>query len=178
MSNLWETDQAQESRIVSPRLELTALGVGDAEEMSSVLGDEDIYEYIGGQPLDLHELRKRYERLVAGPSDTNERWLNWIVRIRPERVAVGTVQATMSHMQGPVPVATIAWVIGASFQRRGYATEATQALVRWLVAQGVGEITAHIHPSHHASIAVARRAGLRMTDDAVDGEAVWLLRTT
>ena len=60
------------------------------------------------------------------------------------------------------------------WQRQGIATEAAQALVTWLDHQSVRTITAHIHPDHHASAAVATAAGLTPTDDHHDGERRWL----
>jgi RimJ/RimL family protein N-acetyltransferase len=71
--------------------------------------------------------------------------------------------------------AEIAWVVGVSWQRQGFAAEAVRALLAWLDARGVTAIQAHIHPGHAASAAVARRAGLvptGHTDD--DGEQLWL----
>jgi len=115
-------------RIVTARLVLAPLAVGDAEEMVAVLGDERLHAFTGGRPPTLAELRARYARLVAGRSpDGSEQWRNWIVRLRDGR-AVGTVQAT---------------------------------------------ITAHVHPGHHASAAVAARAGLAATRELHDGERVW-----
>jgi RimJ/RimL family protein N-acetyltransferase len=84
--------------------------------------------------------------------------------------ATGTVQATVATEQG---TAEVAWVIGVPWQGRGYASEATQAVVAWLESTGLGTIDAHIHPSHLASEVVATRAGLSPTDELVDGERVW-----
>jgi RimJ/RimL family protein N-acetyltransferase len=84
--------------------------------------------------------------------------------------AAGTVQATIS---GGGRSAEIAWVVGAPWQGRGYASEAARALVGWLDRRGVRVITACIHPRHDASAAVAGRAGLSPTADSRDGERVW-----
>jgi RimJ/RimL family protein N-acetyltransferase len=46
-------------------------------------------------------------------------------------------------------------------------------MVGWLDAQHVSSVTAHIHPEHAASAAVASSAGLRPTDVIEDGEVVW-----
>ncbi|MEV8042294.1 GNAT family N-acetyltransferase [Streptomyces griseoluteus] len=67
----------------------------------------------------------------------------------------------------------IAWVVGTPWQRRGIAKEAAVALVAWLTARPVRSITAHIHPDHHASAAVARAAGLAPTPERQDGEVRW-----
>jgi RimJ/RimL family protein N-acetyltransferase len=47
--------------------------------------------------------------------------------------------------------------------------------VHWLIEGGIGYITAHVHPEHAASAAVARKAGLRATDAIYDGERRWAL---
>jgi RimJ/RimL family protein N-acetyltransferase len=83
---------------------------------------------------------------------------------------VGFVQCTIT---GGGIVADIAWVIGVPWQRRGYATEATRALVEWLAVRGVSTITAHIHPDHHASSLVAERIGMTPTGTIEEGERVW-----
>jgi RimJ/RimL family protein N-acetyltransferase len=147
---------------------LTPLRPSDADAMADVLGDEALHEFTGGHPLGLLELRRRYERLVAGPDDPDESWLNWIVRRADDGAAIGTVQATVTGR-----AAEIAWVIGVRWQGRGFAGEAATALVRWLREQGLPVITANIHPDHHASAGVAARAGLAVTDEEVDGERVW-----
>ena len=46
-------------------------------------------------------------------------------------------------------------------------------LVDWLAERGVTTISAHIHPDHHASASVARRAGLAPSDEMHEGEIVW-----
>ena len=68
---------------------------------------------------------------------------------------MGTVQATRVPWQG-----------------RGYAGEAAQAMVGWAPDQGMQEVVAYIHPKHHASAAVAARAGLLPTE-IDEGERVW-----
>jgi hypothetical protein len=117
-------------------------------------------------------LRDRYARLAVGASRPDEVWLNWIARRRSDSQAIGTVQATLTIREGRRS-AQVAWVIGVEWQNQGFASEAARALVEWLLDREVDEVTAHIHPDHRASAAVAARAGLKPTDDEVDGEHVW-----
>jgi RimJ/RimL family protein N-acetyltransferase len=161
--------------LTSPRLALEPLCEADADEMVGVLDDDRLHEFIGGRPLRPEDLRARFAALVAGSSRPGEDWLNWIVRRRSDRVAVGTVQATLTRAGagGGGASAEIAWVVGVPWQGQGFASEAAVALVAWLRGHGAGEIVAHIHPDHGASEAVARRAGLQPTGDEVDGEQVW-----
>lgn len=154
-------------------LTLSPLRPDDAAEMVRVLSDERLYSFTGGRPPTVDELRARYERLAVGHSaDGSQEWRNWIVRRRRGGRAVGTVQATITMAADR---AEVAWVIGAPWQGRGYATQAAGALVRWLLARGVGTITAHVAPGHAASERVAARAGLVPSGEIEDGERVWRL---
>ncbi len=117
-------------------------------------------------------MRERYAKLVAGSPDPGELWLNWIVRRRSDAQPVGTVQATLTMTTGE-STAVVAWVIGVDWHNQGFASEAARALVSWLRERGADNVVAHIHPDHQASAVVATRAGLRPTDERVDGERVW-----
>ena len=105
--------------IVTERLSLVPLRVEDAEEMTGVLGDERLHEFIGGEPETITGLRERYARLVAGSSDPDKLWLNWVVRRRSDAQAMGTVQATLTMGDGE-STANVAWVIGVDWQNQGF----------------------------------------------------------
>jgi RimJ/RimL family protein N-acetyltransferase len=164
----------EDATIVTARLVLRSLRPEDADEMVEVLRDQQLHDFTGGRPLTLDELRLRYRQLAVGhSSDGKQTWLNWIVRLRASNAAVGTVQATVTGVSGDEH-AQIAWVVGVPWQRNGFASEATIALVSWLERRDIRTISANIHPRHVASQTVASRAGLGLTHDLVDGEQVWL----
>ncbi|WP_347590955.1 GNAT family N-acetyltransferase [Acrocarpospora sp. B8E8] len=151
------------------RVILVPLTVGDADDMVEVLAGQDLYAFIGGTPPTLTELRNRYAKLAAGRSpDGRQEWLNWIIRRRNDNQAIGTVQATVADGG-----AEIAWVVGLPWQGHGYAREAARLLVEELATRGVRHLRAHIHPDHHASMAVASHVGLAPTDHFHDGERRW-----
>jgi RimJ/RimL family protein N-acetyltransferase len=156
------------------RLILRPLRVSDADEMFSVLNDASLHTFIGGEPGSLQQLKSHYARLEAGSGRATETWLNWIARRRLDGAAIGTVQATILA-QG-AGIAEVAWVIGTSWQRQGYATEAAGAMVGWLWRRGVERIQAHIHLDHQASAIVARRLGMQSTSVQHDGETQWEIR--
>jgi RimJ/RimL family protein N-acetyltransferase len=156
--------------ITTERLKLDPLRVEDADEMVAVLDDERLHEFTGGRPATVAELRTHYARLLAGSSETDEVWLNWIVRRRSDSQPVGTVQATL---RDGGKTALVAWVIGVEWQKQGLASEAARALVDWLREQGVHQFVAHIHPAHVASGGVAASAGLEPTEEEIGGEQVW-----
>lgn len=153
------------------RLVLRPLTVADADAMVEVLADERMYEFTGGEPRTLEQLRERYRRLSVGHSpDGTQRWLNWIVCRLDDDAPVGVVQATVLENDS---IADVAWEIGTAWQGLGYASEAATAMINWLVDQGVRTIDAYIHPAHTASMRVAERAGLERTDEVVDSEYRW-----
>ncbi|WP_447035264.1 GNAT family N-acetyltransferase [Streptomyces sp. DSM 118878] len=160
--------------IRTARLDLVPLRVEHADALAVVLDDPALHTFIGGAPDDVGALRARYRRMLAGSPDPGVSWCNWVIRLREDggTPLVGTVQATVAP-GAPGPVAEIAWVVGAAWQRRGIATEAARGLVDWLARQDVRTVVAHIHPDHAASAAVAAAAGLTPTDTVHDGEIRW-----
>jgi RimJ/RimL family protein N-acetyltransferase len=161
------------STIETRRLTLEPLRIEHADEMVSLLRDESLYEFTGGRPKTLEELRQTYTRQVAGRSpDGLHGWLNWIARDSAGS-AVGSVQATLHQRDGPM-TADVAWVIGSGHQGRGYAKESANGMLGWLREQNVRSFAAHIYPGHEASIAIARYLGFRPTRRVVRGEVVWI----
>lgn len=162
---------ATPTTLTTTRLRLTPLTPDDADEMLGVFGDVAMYEFTGGAPPTLDQLRARYRRLAVGHSDDHrQRWHNWVVRLADDGCGVGVVQATVTADGSS---ADVAWEIGVVWQGRGIASEASAAMVSWLAGQGVTTISASVHPDHHASAAVAARAGMTATDETNDGEIVW-----
>ena len=162
--------------LVTARLRLEPLRADHAEELAPVLNDLRLHEFIGGRPLGLEELRRRFERQVVGRSaDGRERWLNWVVRESSTGSAVGQLQATVTL--GPPDRARLAWTTATDFQGCGYAREAAAAVDAWLRRQGVSELIAHIHPDHVASRRVAESLGLSPTEEMLEGEVRWSTTT-
>ena len=127
--------------------------------------------HVGGMPLALDELREQYVRQSRGRSlDETQSWCNWVIRKRSSLEAVGYVQATVDNASRS---ADVAWVVGVRYQRCGFASEAATAMVSWLRDNGVVAVTAHVHPAHLASSAVAAAAGLLRTSTVIDGEIRW-----
>ena len=155
------------------RLVLEPLRVEHAEEMTPVLADEALHEFIGGRPESVDELRARYRRQARGVSDDgDEQWFNWVLRRRDTGALAGTVQATVLR-DGDRVVAEVAWVVGIHHQGQGLAREAAVAMALWLRSQGATVLVAHVHPDHAASAGVARALGLQPSDVVEDNETRW-----
>jgi RimJ/RimL family protein N-acetyltransferase len=141
--------------------------------MVHVLAPTDLYRFTGGEAPSLEGLRARYGRQSISQSPTGDaRWLNWIVRSKDTRGAIGYMQATVTREAGGLS-ADLAWLITPAAQGTGAATEASRAVCDWLRGQNVNRIRALVHPDHEASARVAQRIGLEWTSELVDGEVVW-----
>jgi RimJ/RimL family protein N-acetyltransferase len=152
------------------RLDLIPITRDLAPEMFEVLNDPVLYEYVtSSPPADVSALTRQYEFWEGRRSpDESELWLNWALREQGNTELIGHVQA------GVLPHhADLAWVLGVRWQHRGYATEATKAVLDLLQRLGVREIRATINPIHTASIRVAERLGLRRTNEFKDSELIW-----
>lgn len=162
--------------IATGRLLLEPLRTDHAEPMAAVLADPALYDRIGGAPPTPADLRRRYAAMLAGPTDPDEVWLNWIITA-PE--PAGTIQATVRTAPGPsapgptYPAAALAWVVGTPWQGRGLASEAARATADWLVRNGVRCLTSAIAPGHTASERVARSCGMAPTAEHQQGERIW-----
>lgn len=153
--------------IRTARLTLTPLDVVDAPDMVCVLSDPALYTFTGGAPPTLGQLEDLYRVQSAGAPWGDEVWHNWILRL--DGTAIGYVQATVKGDS-----ADLAWVVGIPWQGSGYASEASKAAKGWLVDRGAARFTAHIHPDHSASQAIAARLGLQPSGELDDeGEMIW-----
>ena len=156
-----------DERILTDRLDLQPVMVGDADEMATIFADRRLYTFTGGEPSTLEALRSTFARLEAARTASATAQRNWVVRHRVDDQAIGMLQASFADGG---QVAEIAWAIGVPWQGQGLATEATRAVIDWLEGQGVGTITAWIRPDHQASAAVALRVGLTPTREYRDTE--------
>lgn len=95
-------------------------------------------------------------------------WWGWFVILKGAApVLVGAV----SPKGPPDPAGSleVAYGIVASHERRGYATEATRALIRWALKDArVREVVAETLPGLEASIAVMRKCGLTFRGEGAE----------
>ena len=154
------------------RLDLAPMVEGDSDALFALLKDPEIHVFTGGQPpANTDDVRAKIRRRESRRSPAgDELWLNWTLRLKADQSVAGYVQAGVK--QGK---ADLAWVVGVPFQRRGYASEASRRVLKWLRAHlHVNEVRANIHPDHIASRRVARNIGLCETVESTDrGEEVW-----
>ncbi len=157
--------------LATARLSLLPIVAEHAPLLFGVLADPALHAFTGGEPpASVEALRARFTHWERRRSpDGSELWFNWLVLEQAGGTAIGYVQTTVRNPS----IADVAWVIGAPWQRQGYATEAAAAVVRWLEGLSVTHVRACIAPAHTASERVAERVGLSLTSAWEDGEQVW-----
>lgn len=142
--------------------------------MFSALSDPAIYSFMDDPPpVSVEALAERYGRLETRMSgDGRERWLNWIVRETATARAIGFVQATVKE-DG---TALVAYVIIPAAQGRGFAREATEAMIGELRASyGSGLLRASVDARNFPSIALLVALGFREARTSSDGDLIFEL---
>ncbi|MDE2899806.1 MAG: GNAT family N-acetyltransferase [Chloroflexota bacterium] len=159
----------------SPRLGLTPMVQADAPDLFALPKEPSLHEFsTDPPPASADDVRERIRGWETRRSPTSdELWLNWTLRLGQGGLAVGYVQATVSD-----DAAELAWVIGAPFQRQGYATEAAQCVAAWILGYfQVAELRASIPLGHTASQRVAAHLGLQPSGELThEGEELWITR--
>ena len=147
-----------------------ALVEGRREEASGVLG-----AFVPEGWPDDHDARflaLRLEQVRREPEAAE--WLVRAVVRRSDAVMVGH-----AGFHGPPGVngaarpgaVEIGYTIFAAYRRRGYATEAAEALIRWARAeQGIDHFIASVAPANEPSLAVVRKLGFVQTGEQWDEE--------
>jgi RimJ/RimL family protein N-acetyltransferase len=139
-------------------LMLEALTAGHAEAMFEVLRDPELYAYLDdGPPPSAEHLRSVYEELEARVSpDGSQLWLNWVIRPHGGPPA-GFVQATVTGSE-----AWVAYVVARESWGRGYASQATRAVIDYLRAVcGVTRFLATADAGNERSARLLARLGFR-----------------
>jgi len=107
----------------------------------------------------------------------DERHLPWRIRVivqRSSKTVVGSI-----NLKGPPNAAgdvEIGWGLLEDFRGRGYATEASAAVIKWAQQQpGVSSISATISDDNYPSRRLAKRLGLTRTNEMRRDLPLWKL---
>ncbi|HEV7555070.1 MAG TPA: GNAT family N-acetyltransferase [Kofleriaceae bacterium] len=140
------------------QLRYEPLAHAHADALVTALADVRVATYIGGPTATTEQaIRERIERVLRGPVEPGEHWLNFVVRRAADGVVIGWLEATV-YDDG---WAEIAYVFGAPYWGHGYATEG----LHWLIDElGTDEIWAAVHPDNARSIALLLRLGFARRD--------------
>ena len=138
---------------------LTALIAGDRAALEAVTG-ATFPVPLAAPPLMADALPFMRDLLLADPENGN--WGPYLLILRETSGAVGS--SGFIGKPDDDGAVTLGYSVYPAYQRRGFAAEATAALVDWAVTQpGVRSVRATIPPAHAASQRVAAHAGLHRT---------------
>lgn len=151
------------SALETPRLWLEPISLalveavfrGDREELERI-ANATVPEAWPGRGLVERAFSADIDLIRAAPDV--RLWGDRLVVTREPRMVVGSV---IFHGRPTGGVAEIGYGVEESWQRQGYATEATRACVEWALTQAeVHCVTATTPPWHTASIRVLEKSGL------------------
>jgi ribosomal-protein-alanine N-acetyltransferase len=137
---------------------IDALLAGDGARLKELTGAR-FPEPVRPPPLTEDVLPQVRDRLRKSPDALG--WWTWLVVRKDSGEAVGSV----GFGGGPDGhgAVMIGYATYPNVERRGFATEAAGALVRWALAHPeVARVCASMPPDNHAAIRVAQKLGMRL----------------
>ena len=166
-------DNVSEAMIATPRLELHHMCVDDL--MSLFETPDDVSIYVGKPYTNPHRilmdesgpLRWRVPQVKSDPS-VNKWFVRWMVE-KETREIVGSISFhSPPDEQGMMEIGL---GVHTDFQRRGYATEALNAMWSWVIDKpGVELLRYTVDPNNEASVAVIKKFGFERVGQQIDPE--------
>jgi RimJ/RimL family protein N-acetyltransferase len=161
--------------IETDRLRLRRSRPDDAEEISRYRSDPDVNRQQGWERTDPEGVRRDIEEMAVRAPGEPGGWVQFSVEEREGGRLVGDVG--LSPADGEPGVIKVGYTIDPAYQRRGYATEAVGALVRYAF-EGLGAdvVRAYASANNAASIRVAERVGMRLIErfEGEDEDGRWV----
>jgi RimJ/RimL family protein N-acetyltransferase len=144
-------------------VELRAISMADLPLYATLLCDPVTMAELGG-PLPREGLDEKFRRIVED-AEAGTIWYFTIVPNPADGVAVGTV-CIWEHDWSGGPINEIGWMVLPSFQGRGLAGQAVDALFRRARTEGRWDVV-HAFPgvTNEASNAICRRRGFTLVDE-------------
>lgn len=155
--------------ITTPRLTLESLTAAHADELFIGLSDSSIYEFIPRDPpASAEALRERYAQILRGPHDNaDERWLNWAARFTETGEYIGYIETSSL----PGDHAYLAYFIFSSAQRKGYASEACEHVIRHLAREHrIQSVVAEMDTRNIASWRLVESLGFTRVKETRDAD--------
>ena len=145
--------------IETERLILEPTTEAHAPLLWPLLQDESLYHFIPQNPPSIEDLKKVYRAWSARKSpDGKEIWLNWVVRLRSSGQYIGQFQSGFDEKNG----FSIAYTIGKSYQKQGYATEGMAGVIEFLfLKMNAKSIKSWVDTRNEPSIRLMKRLGFQ-----------------
>jgi len=143
----------------SPRLSYERILRSHAAELESILCDPRVYQFIECDCPTSAELEESFMRKEAGAPQhrSDERWLDYMVRLTGSGVAIGLLEATILEER-----AEVAYLIGPDFWGYGYGTEGLEWLHELIRSNfGILDFWATVKPGNDRSVRLLERSNYR-----------------
>ena len=152
----WEQPLLETERLV-----LEPVVEGHAEELCELFRDPDLHRYVPYEEMSLGQHRARCAFWAERWSpDGSELWLNWVGRESETRRVITHFQVTVKG-----DVTSIAYLVAADFQKKGFAREGMRVVIDYLRdCLAVREVKAWIDARNLASQRLAKSLGMVQVD--------------
>lgn len=158
----------EEHTLKTKRLTLEPIVAEYAQEMLSVLNEDELHKFIPSDPFEFEQLQKRYkiwEQRISKERD--EVWLNWAARENRSGELIGHFQAGVRLDENSY----IAYIVNSKFQRQGFALEALVEVVSFLKSHmKLKNVKAWIDTRNKASTGLVERLGMKRVDFIKDAD--------
>lgn len=150
------------------RLLLEPVRAAHAEEAWPQVDDERMWSYFPEKrPQTRDDLRRLYQKWESGSPSPDQIWHNWMCRERSSGALAGSMQSTVLPGEH---AAYIAYAIYPAFQQKGYAREASAAVIDYVrKTYGVNVFYAEMDVRNEASYRLAESLGFERERER-DGE--------
>jgi RimJ/RimL family protein N-acetyltransferase len=154
------------------RLTLRPFVEDDFDAMHAMRSSPDVSRYLYQEPATPEQTRDRLSRLIASPAWTKED--DWFSAAAVERASGVTVGDLAFHWVSEGDrTAEIGFVFDPRHQRKGFATEASRALLDWAFARaGMHRVIGRLEARNAASARVLEKLGMRLEAHFVENEWV------
>ncbi|MBY0518125.1 MAG: GNAT family N-acetyltransferase [Bacteriovoracaceae bacterium] len=159
---------SQTPSIESSRLKLTPFEIHHFNESHKMWNEPKVYEFISGEPS---SVQKSWSRLLMQKGMWELKGYGYWALIDKAtgayagEVGFGDFKREMTPPLFGIP--EMGWIINPNFHSKGYATEATQAVLNWAIENKIGnEFFCIIDPRNLASIRISEKLGFKKSHSA------------
>lgn len=138
--------------LATPQLVLHPLATTDADFILQLLNTDGWKQFIGNRLVTTVEEAIAYIERIAGNANT----IYWVVRLKPNKIPIGLVTFIKRDY---LPHADIGFALLPQYTGKGYAYEATNAVLNHAIENGETTLQAITLPENTASINLLKKLG-------------------
>lgn len=162
------SSEFEQPELRTTRLLLEPITENHVAELCELFSDPELHHFVPFEPPTLEQQKERCARWAKRRSpDGTELWLNWAARDKDSACIAAHIQAGVKEDR----VASIGYVVGRAFQRKGIATECMESVFKYLrEVLGVREIKAWSDTRNEASHRLAKKLGMVQVELVKDAD--------